>query len=129
MNMDGIKPDSLSVSSVLPACARTIARKNGKAIHRHLLGNGIDLNLIVQNATVDMYAKSELVNCALKVFERMKKRDAISWTVMILGFSLHGKGELGVELSRGMEKDQRAEIDQFTCVASCPPLLHYSLHG
>ncbi|KAL9406807.1 hypothetical protein Peur_003779 [Populus x canadensis] len=47
----------------------------------------------------------------------MKKRDAISWTVMILGFSLHGKGELGVELSRGMEKDQRAEIDQLTCVA------------
>jgi len=36
---------------------------------------------------------------------------------MILGFSLHGKGELGVELSRRMEKDQRAEIDQLTCVA------------
>ncbi|KAL3609599.1 hypothetical protein D5086_000619 [Populus alba] len=82
--MDGIKPDSLSVASVLPACARTIAHKNGKAIHGHLLGNGRDLNLIVQKATVDMYAKSELVDCALKVFERMKKRDAISWTLMIL---------------------------------------------
>ncbi|KAJ7010216.1 hypothetical protein NC653_000833 [Populus alba x Populus x berolinensis] len=31
-----------------------------------------------------MYAKSELVDCALKVFERMRKRDAISWTLMIL---------------------------------------------
>jgi len=36
MNMDGIKPESLSVSSVLPACARKIARKNGIAIHGYL---------------------------------------------------------------------------------------------
>ncbi|KAJ6712880.1 REPEAT-CONTAINING PROTEIN putative-RELATED [Salix purpurea] len=28
-----------------------------------------------------MFAKSELVDHALKVFERMKKRDGISWTV------------------------------------------------
>ncbi|KAG6788047.1 hypothetical protein POTOM_004100 [Populus tomentosa] len=92
--MDGIKPDSLSVSSVLPACARTIARKNGKAIHGHLLGNGIDLNLLVQNATVDMYAKSELVDCALKVFERMKKRDALD------GCWIHHRRNIETEAQR-----------------------------
>ena len=43
--MDGITPGSLSVSSVLGACARTrtVAHKNGKAIHGYLLRNGIDL--------------------------------------------------------------------------------------
>jgi pentatricopeptide repeat protein len=148
MNMDGIKPDSLSVSSVLPACARTVAHKNGKEIHGYSLRNGMDNNLIVQNATTDMYAKSGLVDYALKVFERMKKRDVISWTVMILGFSLHGKGELGVELFCRMEKDQRVEADQFTyaavlhcCTAACmveegkfyfncikePNITHYAL--
>ncbi|KAJ6695130.1 REPEAT-CONTAINING PROTEIN putative-RELATED [Salix koriyanagi] len=117
MNMDGIKPDPLSISSVLPACARTVAHKNGKEIHGYSLRNGIDNDLVVQNATMDMYAKSGLVDYALKVFERMKKRDVISWTVMILGFSLHGKGEIGVEFFCRMEKDQRVEADQFTYAA------------
>ncbi|KAJ6388313.1 hypothetical protein OIU77_026815 [Salix suchowensis] len=117
MNMDGIKPDSLSISSVLPACARTVAHKNGKEIHGYSLRNGIDNDLVVQNATMDMYAKSGLVDYALKVFERMKKRDVISWTVMILGFSLHGKGEIGVEFFCRMEKDQRVEADQLTYAA------------
>ena len=106
------------------ARTRTEAHNNGKAIHGYLLGNGIDPDLIVQNATVDMFAKSEHADHALKVFERMKKRDGISWTVILPGFSLHGKGELGVEFSLRMEKDQRVElIDQFTCVAvlhCCP---------
>ena len=65
------------------ARTRTEAHNNGKAIHGYLLRNGIDPDLIVQNATVDMFAKSELVDHALKVFERMKKRDGISWTVIL----------------------------------------------
>ena len=77
------------------------------------------LNFIAQNVTADMFAKSELVDDALKVFFKGWR-----WGMVFHGFSLHGKGELGVEFSLRMEKDQRAElIDQFTCVAvlhCCP---------
>ncbi|KAK0593047.1 hypothetical protein LWI29_029852 [Acer saccharum] len=117
MNRDGIKPDALSFSSVLPACARIAAHKLGKEIHGYLLRNGIDFNIMVQNAIMDMYVKSGFIEYASNIFATMKKRDVISWTVMILGYSIHGQGELGVNLFREIEKDSRIGIDQFTYAA------------
>ncbi|GAV82594.1 PPR domain-containing protein/DYW_deaminase domain-containing protein [Cephalotus follicularis] len=109
---DGKKPDSLSLSSILPACARMAAHKHGKEIHGYLLRNGVDFNLTVQNAIMDMYVKSGFIESAAEIFGQMKKRDVISWTMMILGHSLHGQGELGVNLFCKMDKDSSIEIDQ-----------------
>ena len=118
MSMEGVKPDSLAISSILPACGRGAAHKQGKEIHAYLLRNGIDLNVTVQNAVLDMYVKSGFIESAAKIFAGMKDRDAISWTVMILGYSLHGQGELGVDLFRKMEKNSSVEIDQIAYAAA-----------
>ncbi|KAJ4720370.1 putative Pentatricopeptide repeat-containing protein [Melia azedarach] len=117
MVKDGMKPDAVTFSSVLPACARIAAHKLGKEIHAYLLRNGIDFNIMVQNAVMDMYVKSGFIQYASNVFVGMKERDVISLTVMILGYSLHGQGELGINLFREMENDPSIEIDQFTYAA------------
>ena len=117
MSMEGIKPDSLAISSILPACGRVAAHKQGKEIHAYLLRNGIDMNVTVQNAVLDMYVKSGFIDSAAKIFAGMEERDSISWTVMILGYSLHGQGELGVDLFCEMEKNSRVQIDQIAYAA------------
>ncbi|XVF34294.1 hypothetical protein REPUB_Repub18cG0047100 [Reevesia pubescens] len=121
-----IKPDSLTISSILPACARVPAHKQGKELHSYLLRNGIDLNLTVQNAFMDMYVKSGFIELASNVFMSMMERDIISWTIMILGYSLHGQGGRGLGLFFEMEKDSSLEIDGFAyaavlhaCVTAC----------
>lgn len=113
MNGDGIRPDSRSVSTVLPTCARMAAHKQGKEIHAYLLRNRIDLNITLQNAVMDMYVKSGSIELASRVFTGMKERDVVSWTVMTIGYSLHGQGELAVESFQKMEEELRIEIDQF----------------
>uniref|UniRef100_A0A2N9FJV6 DYW domain-containing protein n=1 Tax=Fagus sylvatica TaxID=28930 RepID=A0A2N9FJV6_FAGSY len=118
MNMDGLKPDSLTFSSVLPACARMAAHKHGKEIHGYLLRNGIDLNLMVQNAVMDMYVKSGFIEYASRMFTRIKYKDVISWTVMVLGYSLHGQGAHGVDFFCAMKNSNSTiQIDQVTYVA------------
>lgn len=117
MTMEGIKPDSLAISSILPACGRGAAHKQGKEIHAYLLRNGIDMNVTVQNAVLDMYVKSGFIDSAAKIFAGMDERDSISWTVMILGYSLHGQGELGVDLFREMGKNPRVHIDEIAYAA------------
>ncbi|OWM89829.1 pentatricopeptide repeat-containing protein DOT4, chloroplastic-like [Punica granatum] len=114
MSKEGISPDTLSVSSILPACGRMTASKCGKEMHGYLLRNGLDLNLKVQNALVDMYVKSGSFEYALKVFGRIEEKDAISWTVMVMGSSLHGQGGLGIDLFHGMEKERSIELDELT---------------
>ncbi|KAK2971699.1 hypothetical protein RJ640_007737 [Escallonia rubra] len=127
MNAEGIKPDAVAIASVLPACARMAAHKNGKEIHGFLLRNGIDMNLRVQNALIDMYVKSGFIEYASQIFSRMKDKDVISWTVMILGYSLHGQGEVGVNLFRNMAEKSEIEIDEITYVtvlyACCSALM------
>lgn len=111
---DGLKPDQLSISSILPACARITANKQGREIHGYLLRNGIEMNVKVLNALIDMYVKSGYIDSASKMFRQLRSKDVISWTVMIMGHSLHGQGDLGVDLFRKMEKDSSILIDQMT---------------
>lgn len=111
---DGLKPDRRSISSILPACARLTENKQGREIHGYLLRNGIVLNVTVANALIDMYVKSGCINSASKLFAQLRNRDVISWTVMIMGYSLHGQGDVGVDLFREMEKDSGILIDQIT---------------
>lgn len=114
MVKDGLKPDQLSISSILPACARVTANKQGREIHGYLLRNGMELNVTVFNAVIDMYAKSGCINSASKMFRQLRWKDVVSWTIMIMGYSLHGQGDLGVDLFREMEKDSSILIDQVT---------------
>ncbi|KAF6159888.1 hypothetical protein GIB67_032972 [Kingdonia uniflora] len=103
MNAEGIKPDSFTISGILPACGRIAAQKHGKEIHTYMYRNGVDSSIAVQNSLTNMYVKSGSLESAVKFFVRMKKKDKFSLTIMILGYSLHGRGELGVELFREME--------------------------
>ncbi|KAL6006494.1 hypothetical protein ACLOJK_037448 [Asimina triloba] len=120
MNLQGTKPDMFSVSSILPACARLTAHKHGKEIHGYTIRNGIDMHLAVQNALMDMYVKSGCMSSAFIIFDGMAERDVVSWTVMILGHSLHGQGQAGIESFHEMEKDLSVHPDQTAYVT----LLH-----
>ncbi|XP_047322913.1 putative pentatricopeptide repeat-containing protein At3g23330 [Impatiens glandulifera] len=112
MITNGIKPDPLAISSILPACARMAVRKQGKEIHAHLLRNGIDMNLTVQNALVDMYIKSGSIEYASIIYSRMNCRDVISWTIMLLGCSLHGQIDLAISILHDIDHNSGSEIDQ-----------------
>ncbi|KAK7260799.1 hypothetical protein RIF29_27097 [Crotalaria pallida] len=111
MNLDGLKPDSLSISTILPACGRIASHNHGRQIHCYLLRNGIHFNLKVKNALMDMYVKSGAITSASNVFAEIKKKDTISLTMMILGYSLHGQGKLGVHLFQQMEKKLKVMLD------------------
>ncbi|XP_020573197.1 pentatricopeptide repeat-containing protein DOT4, chloroplastic-like [Phalaenopsis equestris] len=118
MMADGIKPDEFSVSAVLPACARVAARKHGMEIHGFIIRQHIEMNTAVQNALSDMYAKSGTIEYASKIFDGMSERDSVSLTVMILGYSLHGHGDVGVALFNEIEKDGGTEPDGATYAAA-----------
>jgi len=110
MVSEGIRPDAPAAASILPACARMTAHKQGKEIHGYLMRNGVEMNATVNNALLDMYVKSGCIKLASEIFSGMTCRDAVSWTIMIYGYSLHGQGTKAVELFHEMRKSNY-EID------------------
>jgi len=48
------------------------------------------LNVFVETAFIDMYAKCRSLNNARRLFDKMSERNVVSWTAMISGYSHRG---------------------------------------
>eukprot|EP01018_Ginkgo_biloba_P039547 Gb_03571 [translate_table: standard] len=104
MEQAGVKPDSVTIVSVLPACARLGALQIGKKIHNCVIRNGLDSHVAAGNALIDMYAKCQCISFARHVFDKMSSTDVVSWNVVIAGYSHNGHYDEALNLFRQMEQ-------------------------
>ncbi|KAF4348666.1 hypothetical protein F8388_026993 [Cannabis sativa] len=81
------KPDHYTFPFLFKGFTRDIALACGKELHGHVLKFGLDSNLYVQNALVNMYSSSGLVDMARGVFDMCYERDAVTWNAMISGYN------------------------------------------
>ncbi|KAM3289094.1 hypothetical protein P3S67_017381 [Capsicum chacoense] len=86
MQSSGETPTSVTLTNVLPACARIGCLRSGKEIHARSIRNGSATDLFVSNAITDMYAKCGCLNLAQNVFD-MSLRDEVSYNILIVGYS------------------------------------------
>ncbi|XP_057818471.2 pentatricopeptide repeat-containing protein At2g13600-like [Cryptomeria japonica] len=99
----GVKPESTTFASILPACARTGDLEQGMDIHQWIIESGLLSDVVVANALIDMYAKCGSINKAYKLFDKMPQRDVISWTTMIAGYTQNGFVEEALETFKKMQ--------------------------
>ncbi|XP_028801687.1 pentatricopeptide repeat-containing protein At5g16860-like [Neltuma alba] len=89
-----IKPNDFTLSCALMACARLAALRFGRQIHAYVLRNHYDsVVLFVANCLIDMYSKSGDVDAARIVFDSMEEKNSVSWTSLMTGYGMHGRGE------------------------------------
>ncbi|CAN6470309.1 unnamed protein product [Victoria cruziana] len=88
-----VKPNYVTVLSILPACANLLAAKKVKEIHAYLYNIGLELEASIANSLIDTYSKSGNLSSARMIFDRLLSRDIISWNSMIAGYVLHGQAE------------------------------------
>lgn len=100
---DRIEPNKVSLVSVLPACSSLIGLMGGKQIHGFAIRKELNHDVSLCNALIDMYSKCGSLDCARRVFEDSSfNKDAISWSSIISGYGLHGKGHEAVLLYNKM---------------------------
>ncbi|XP_050204750.1 putative pentatricopeptide repeat-containing protein At5g08490 [Mercurialis annua] len=96
-------PDSVTLLSILPACAQLQNLKVGRAIHgyvmRHLY---LCQDTSVGNALVSLYAKCDNLEAAYHTFLMMPSRDLISWNSMLDAFIEGGHNAQFLELLQRM---------------------------
>eukprot|EP01018_Ginkgo_biloba_P008647 Gb_28765 [translate_table: standard] len=103
MRLTGVKPDLDTFSSVLPACAHLATLQHGKEIHEDIIRSGFQSDAFVGSALVDMYAKCGSIEEARKMFDKMARRDVVSWTAIIVGYAMHGCGKEALQLFEQMQ--------------------------
>ncbi|MBA0716084.1 hypothetical protein Golax_014950 [Gossypium laxum] len=85
--MEGIMPDSFTVSSVLPACGDLVNVKEGELLHCLVEKIGLHGDVVVSNGLLSMYFKFNRLVEARRIFDEMVIRDTVSWNTLICGYS------------------------------------------
>ncbi|KAL4182637.1 hypothetical protein AMTRI_Chr11g151180 [Amborella trichopoda] len=107
--------DNYSTPSALRSCRHLKDLQMGREIHHLVLKTGLQRDLFVSAALVDMYAKCGSLADAKKVFDKMPKRDLVSWTVMIMAYAEGNQASESMILFDRM-KDEGVLPDKVTMV-------------
>ncbi|KAK3228467.1 hypothetical protein Dsin_000348 [Dipteronia sinensis] len=106
-----------SCSGFLRHFADTKSIHKGRAFHALMIASGFDSDVYTNNHLLSMYLKFKRVDDAHKVFDEMPKRNVISWTSLISGFSQMGMPKKSLTCFSSMAC-QGFEPNYFTYVAA-----------
>ncbi|KAJ8772015.1 hypothetical protein K2173_027192 [Erythroxylum novogranatense] len=93
-----VKPNLLTYLSSLVACSGLQALMGGRQIHGLVCKLGIESEMCVESALMDMYAKCGIVEDAWQIFECAEEFDEVSMTVILTGFVQNGFEEQAVHM-------------------------------
>ncbi|GAA0144753.1 hypothetical protein LIER_05116 [Lithospermum erythrorhizon] len=107
-----VKPNWVTVMSVLPACAQVGALDLGRKIHGFAKEKGLDSHPSVKIALMAMYGKCGSLAEARLCFDSvgLDKKNLVAWNTMITAYAAHGCGVDAVStfedlLRAGMQPD------------------------
>ncbi|KAG9137524.1 hypothetical protein Leryth_018832 [Lithospermum erythrorhizon] len=100
MILVGVKPDKVSVISIIAACGRSRNLSVGIELHGYALKKGLDCDVEVGNSLMDMYVKCGKIDYVGFIFQRLDDKDYISWTTIIAGYAQNNYQFKAVELFR-----------------------------
>ncbi|XP_062016540.1 pentatricopeptide repeat-containing protein At5g59600 [Rosa rugosa] len=120
----GICPTSATISSLLPACAAVANLRSGKEIHAYALVTGVEADVYVRSALVDMHAKCGFIYEAKTLFCKMSERNTVTWNSMIFGYANHGYCTEAIELFNKMKTEDNRKLDYLTFVAVLTACCH-----
>ncbi|KAL3520866.1 hypothetical protein ACH5RR_019015 [Cinchona calisaya] len=91
-----------SFATLLQNCAKNRSIFSGKAVHAQFIRSGLIPDVYTNNHLLSMYLKLNQMDYAQKVFDKMPKRNIISWTTLICWFSQMGLSENALNCFRSM---------------------------
>ncbi|XP_068658102.1 pentatricopeptide repeat-containing protein At3g12770 [Aristolochia californica] len=97
------KPDSVTLRSTILACAQVGSLELGKWIDEFVKGSDFSIDVFVNTALIDMYAKCGSLEHAHSVFDRLQNKDVVAWSALIMGYGLHGRGREAIKLFHDMK--------------------------
>ncbi|RDY04994.1 Pentatricopeptide repeat-containing protein, partial [Mucuna pruriens] len=103
MKVEGVKMDTVTVSSVLPLCAQSNDVVSGVLVHLYVIKHGLESDVFVNNALINMYSKFERLQDAQRVFDGMKVRDVVSWNSIIAAYEQNDDAVTALGFFKGMQ--------------------------
>ncbi|OIW17502.1 hypothetical protein TanjilG_22614 [Lupinus angustifolius] len=99
-----VSPNVLTYLSSLMACSGLQALGEGRKIHCLLWKLGMQSDLCIESALMDLYSKCGSLEAAWKIFESAEELDEVSLTVILVAFAQNGFEEEAIQIFMRMVK-------------------------
>ncbi|XP_077214149.1 pentatricopeptide repeat-containing protein At5g39350-like isoform X2 [Tasmannia lanceolata] len=120
------EPNSVTILALVSACVQLGSIELAECITAYIICKGFDKDIFVSNALIDMYARCGNILVAKKIFDSMNKKDAVSWSVLINGYGMHGDGDAALALFSEM-KCRGVRPDEITFIGILSACSHSGL--
>ncbi|KAI5080344.1 hypothetical protein GOP47_0005823 [Adiantum capillus-veneris] len=105
MQEEGISPDVVAFLCVLKACGKLGSAIKGEKLHADISRIGLEKDLFLGCALVDMYCVFGLLDKAQEIFNKLITKDVMLWNTLMGGFVDHGKGKEALQCYQQMQQD------------------------
>ncbi|KAF9617378.1 hypothetical protein IFM89_036299 [Coptis chinensis] len=92
------EPNEITIVSILSASTQTGSLRHGKQIHGYVFRFGVQQNLFISTALMDMYSKCGRLELAIHLFKDSPEKSIASWNSMISAYGFHGQGKEAIKL-------------------------------
>ncbi|KAE8733897.1 Phosphatase-related [Hibiscus syriacus] len=109
----GVEPNSFTISSIIGSFNAAKSLPQTLMLHGHVVKTNLYKDTVVQNALVDFYAGSGLLDDARRIVDMMSCRDAITYTTLASRMNQMGHHELALNIITDMNNVD-IKIDEFS---------------
>ncbi|KAI5062722.1 hypothetical protein GOP47_0023261 [Adiantum capillus-veneris] len=103
MQQEGSTPTMITYVSLLSMCAKHVALGEGEKIHSQIVADGLNPDIALGNALVNMYGKCACLDDACSVFDKMMERNVVTWTCIITLYAQKGYSKITLGLFDRMQ--------------------------
>lgn len=113
---DKVSPDFITMLASLEACSNLALLQEGQIIHSYITKTGLLNDIFIQNALIEMYAKSGRLNLAENIFNEMHERDLSSWNSIIAAYGINGNGTSALQIFGDLKTSETWKPNAITFV-------------
>ncbi|KAL3723307.1 hypothetical protein ACJRO7_035487 [Eucalyptus globulus] len=102
MQFDGVKPNPVTISSLLSACGSSFLLKLGRCLHGWSVRQKLESDLLIETALIDMYAKCKRVDVSFHVLARALQKRTAPWNAILSGCVHNGLAKEAIQAFKHM---------------------------
>ncbi|KAL4566108.1 hypothetical protein LXL04_030218 [Taraxacum kok-saghyz] len=97
-NLDFRELDSSTFVPLLQKCVENNSLQETQMLHAHIMKSGKQEDLFVMTSLVNVYGKCRAMEAAQKVFDKLSKRNVVTWTSLMSGYVHNSQPKTAIEV-------------------------------
>ena len=99
-----MQPNEVTFLVMLKVCGNLGALAQLRLSHDQIVESGLELELVLGNSLIDMYAKCGSIEDSHRVFDSLRDQDEVSWGAIISGHTQHGNYGIAWQCLEAMQQ-------------------------